>query len=871
MRLRPRFISCGCNRVVHALDWGGGGGGGEVGGGLVAYGGASAVCIYDPEQDELLATLVGHTGRVNCVKWISSEACGDWHGCQLLASGAADGAVRVWAWRGERADPQWVCLHTLEGHGHPVTSLAVQPLDDEDGGGAGFLLASTSGGPDVVIWACRPAAPQPQPGSSEDGPAGGGAAPVDALCAAFGAASWREAQRIPVGAQTQLCAALAPLPGAPGWLLLASGGADNLVRLHVRPPGAGGQFKLQCKLAGHENWLISRYAPRPHVSAGGAPLWVSLEGLLVGHEDWVHTVCWRPQPPPPAAAGAGGQGRRRAASPPRRAALRLLSASQDRSMLLWRCDEGGGLWLSAASVGDAGATCLGYFGGVFSPDGSAVLAHGFTGALHLWRARGGGGGGAAGAAWLPRHAAGGHFGAAADVCWGADGRCVQSVSADQTARLFTDVAGKWCELARTQVHGHDFSCIAAIPAGGGGGGAAEGDGGSPEGGGGGCGGYMYVSGSEEKVLRVLEAPSAFLGTLDLARGRAPRGGGGPARRALGAAVGALALSNKAVFADAPPPDNGGGGGGELVGVADYPEGPDMLPRAAPAVTAGPPLEEHLSQNTLWPEARKLYGHGNDVFAAAASPCGRLVASACRAQGAAAAAVWVWEVGSWRAAAQLHAHALTATQLAFSPSGRLLLSGSRDRSFAVWRAGGGDGREEARFELLARVKAAHARIVWGVSWAHDESCFATCSRDHTVKLWAMDAAAGPSSAPLCALPPFPCPVTAVALAPAHACRAADGAEGAGAGPSAGAARHVAAVGLEDGGLQLWAVDVAAGGGGSGGGARLLWAARPGEGHAAAVRRAAWAPEAATAAGGGGGAALLVSCGDDHSVRVFEVEV
>ena len=29
--------------------------------------------------------------------------------------------------------------------------------------------------------------------------------------------------------------------------------------------------------------------------------------------------------------------------------------------------------------GDAGATCLGYFGGVFSPDGRFIMAHGFTG------------------------------------------------------------------------------------------------------------------------------------------------------------------------------------------------------------------------------------------------------------------------------------------------------------------------------------------------------------------------------------------------------------------------------------------------------------------------------------------------------------
>ena len=44
--------------------------------------------------------------------------------------------------------------------------------------------------------------------------------------------------------------------------------------------------------------------------------------------------------------------------------------------------------------------------------------------------------------------------------------------------------------------------------------------------------------------------------------------------------------------------------------------------------SGPPLEEHLAGNTLWPEVHKLYGHGNNLYAMAAHPSGRLLASAC---------------------------------------------------------------------------------------------------------------------------------------------------------------------------------------------------------------------------------------------------
>lgn len=51
---------------------------------------------------------------------------------------------------------------------------------------------------------------------------------------------------------------------------------------------------------------------------------------------------------------------------------------------------------------------------------------------------------------------------------------------------------------RMQVHGHDMSCLAFIP-----------------------NSSCYVSGAEEKVLRVFEAPQAFTHTLAMAQGQDP--------------------------------------------------------------------------------------------------------------------------------------------------------------------------------------------------------------------------------------------------------------------------------------------------------------------------------------------------------------
>jgi elongator complex protein 2 len=333
-------------------------------------------------------------------------------------------------------------------------------------------------------------------------------------------------------------------------------------------------------------------------------------------------------------------------------------------------------------------------------------------------------------ALVPVPSAVGHCGCVVDACWGGDGQCLFTVSTDQTLRVTVrDVAGHWFEFARPQVHGHDFHALASIP--------------QP----GRKGRFMYASASEEKVIRVFLAPRTFVQSLALLRGHAGEWEdeeGGP----LGATIPALGLSNKAV--EEGHEARGAGAGEAVLGYESGPDlAPNSVPAvievcpvcahcawhttavapqrtASPAMSAlqrahrvwvsklvtcchhcrmkcqawcaceavseekcmqGQPLEETLSQSTLWPEVHKLYGHGNDVFTLAACPLGTALVSASKAQSATTAAVRVWDCRhpDFVQCQTLPGHKLTVTELRFSEDGRFLLSASRDRSVCVYQA------------------------------------------------------------------------------------------------------------------------------------------------------------------------------------------
>jgi elongator complex protein 2 len=81
---------------------------------------------------------------------------------------------------------------------------------------------------------------------------------------------------------------------------------------------------------------LTALARRQTFVAAGATWVARSHSTLLGHEDWVHSVAWEPR-----GVASGGT-------------PRLLSASMDRTMMVWQYDKGSGVWMCVSSMGDAG-------------------------------------------------------------------------------------------------------------------------------------------------------------------------------------------------------------------------------------------------------------------------------------------------------------------------------------------------------------------------------------------------------------------------------------------------------------------------------------------------------------------------------------
>jgi elongator complex protein 2 len=412
---------------------------------------------------------------------------------------------------------------------------------------------------------------------------------------------------------------------------------------------------------------------------------VTFEALLLGHEDWIDTTSWHRH---------NGH-------------LQLLSASVDNSLAVWEADESTGIWTCIARLGEISAqkgstsatgSTGGFWLGLWSPDGNAVVSLGRTGGWRLWQRDTN----TDSDRWIQKPAVTGHVKEVNGIAWSRDGSYLLSTSNDQTTRLHAEwkVDGKtsWHEFSRPQIHGYDLNCIDTIT------------------------NNQFISGADEKLLRVFDEPEGVADILHRLCGiEKPPGTALPDA----ANIPVLGLSNKAVEAvstDKPATTNG-----------EERDAAEPVP-ANVLKTAEPPLEDDLARHLLWPEREKLYGHGYEINVVAASHDGSLVATACRASSVDHAVIRLYDTKEWREVKPvLKAHTLTVTGLRFSPNDEYMLSVGRDRQFCIWRRSADTTTE---YTLAHNEEKAHSRMVLVADWAPTaaDRVFATGGRDKTFKIW-----------------------------------------------------------------------------------------------------------------------------------------
>ncbi|KAI9209908.1 WD40-repeat-containing domain protein [Polychytrium aggregatum] len=840
------LASVACNRVSQGMDC--------SLMGTAAYAAHHMVAVFDSEDAShrgVHQTLRGHTDRVNCVRFIRSGKGLNQRDIGLV-SGSFDKTARIWR---PNSSGKWVCTATLSGHTSTIVCVATTRGEDlpEDAS----LIATGSLDGTIRVWELKL-----DVGLQDT---------VECI------------QVIETGTKYPIALALSFLPNSSVPVII-SGGTDNKLGVYIR---SGAQFSKMLTLPGHTDWVrsvdiavytdqhenhsLSKHFNKGDLMVASASqdkyirIWkisdtvsqtgaateetvaddftrdlldaianvemsdsfgggmqlstkahlvdiqveehrrkrytIMFDALLLGHEDWVHSVAWAP--PKSGPDGSYTQ------------PLSLLSASADKSLMLWTPDPDTGVWNNDVRVGEIGGSPLGFLGAVFGAQGERILGHGYNGAIHEWISTRRG----SRTEWAPDIGLGGHSGIVEGVSWDPTGRFVVSVSTDQTARLFaawsrpSDQASQenvrtWHEVARPQIHGYDLNCIAFIN------------------------NHSFVSGADEKVVRIFEAPRTFIQSIG-AITRDARPEDRPEDRPIGANVPALGLSNKAVFVEDVENSTASH---DYRNLSSY-TAVSSTPTSLLEVLSQPPLEQHLTQHTLWPEVNKIYGHAFEIIAVAASHDGRLIASACKASKPEHAVVRLISTSTWKeVCSPLAAHTLTVTAIRFSPGDKRILTAGRDRMISVFELRDGE------YKLKYSNPKSHARIVWAASWSADGIYFATASRDKSIKIWT----AVKDSYECVSTLKFEEAVTAVDFVPA---KFADGSYILGAGLENGAIGFVklqadgAAVTAK---IQLAPADIT---------------------HIASIKSLAWSPVSSQ---GDAPVWTLCSCSDDSTVRIFSVD-
>ncbi|KAG6356152.1 hypothetical protein INS49_015539 [Diaporthe citri] len=705
------YYSIGANRQTAASDWA------DCYGGVVAFGADVNLALWRPTDQKVWHPRTpGHKGLVKAVKFLPARPSDQ---SSYIVSGGDDKCVKLW--RLDHASGEVDVVQAVEDHTAAVNCIASLKAGWTGGTEAGSLLVTGAADATVKVWT-------------------------------FNGAEIRVLQTIHLSPKyLPLALAVSPLGNDGSTYMIASAGTKDIIQIFT---GTFSQdisdFRLQATLSGHEGWIRSlditpetpdgpdgdlllasasqdKYvrlwrvhqgkdlpaqaatASDPTVGAylpGRSPsnkayrfraqdeadYSATFEALLFNHDDWIYSARW----------SRSGQG-----------SLRLLSASADNSLVIWECDPTSGIWVPDVRLGEIsrekGATTAtgsigGFWTGLWSPDGSSILTLGRTGSWRRWDWDGGS------SAWEQGVAVSGHTRAVTGLSWSPSGDYLLSTGSDQTTRLHARWAedGRWYEMARPQIHGYDLNCVDTL------------------------GESLFVSGADEKLMRVFKKPRAVAKMLRAVAGIGPaqEDGDGTADDSLpeSANMPVLGLSNKATV-----------------------EAEDDDAAAEEAKAVNPEMDRGAVDPASIVE--KLYGHGYEISCLAASHDGALVASACRASSLNHAVIRIFETARWtELRPPLAVHTSTVFRLRFSADDRFLLSVGKDRRWAVFQRTGGGEEEPSKeggggggggmcYEEFQTDDKGHKRMVLDAAWGPlmpdvpGRRIFATASRDKTFIVWA----------------------------------------------------------------------------------------------------------------------------------------
>ncbi|OAA40336.1 elongator protein 2 [Metarhizium rileyi] len=724
------YLSAGANRQTSVADW--------SENGLLAFGADVNIALWRPAAQPprgIENILSGHKETVKAVIFLPKS---DQDESSYLVSGSDDKTLIFWKSIGDSHDFEAVQLSSE--HTAPVNCVAaVRDIDKQ----AGWIVATGAADATIKIWSFendRLQLLQSIETKPKFFPLALSLSIFDSSVLILAAAGTRETVQIltaDLHAPSVDFSWQATLSGHEGWirslnftkqtdeagsdLLLASASQDKYIRIWRIHQGK----ELPALAAAGSDPLSGAFLPGKspsnkvhHLNAAGKELSVTFEALLLGHEDWIYSARWKTH--------ADGK-------------LQLLSTSADNSLAIWEADPSSGIWVSMARLGEIsrekGATTAtgstgGFWTGLWSPSGNSVACLGRTGSWRRWEHD------SSVDAWKPCVAITGHTKSVTGIAWAKSGDYLLSTSSDQTSRLHTKWTASgnstWHEMSRPQIHGYDLNCIDSL------------------------GDSQFVSGADEKLMRVFSEPKAVATLLNRLAGF---GNMNIEDMPDAANMPVLGLSNKAI--DAVDEDQ------EIQPIDDRDReamDPASVVKKSYLEIDHPPFEETLSRHTLWPESEKLYGHGYEISCLAASHDGKLIASACKASSANHAVIRLFETEKWtEIRPPLVAHSLTATRLRFSSDDRYLLSVGRDRQWAVFER---NTDIDAMYKLLQSNTKGHSRMILDAAWAPGQTpLFATAGRDKQVRIWSLKAGeAGKMQFTQTASLPCAGPVTSVDFLP-----------------------------------------------------------------------------------------------------------